>query len=357
MQCLACGAEMHLEQVVADGTMPIPGFEHHTFVCPACGDVERRRVFNKHVTRTHADPVLLPNAPPISAPITIETEEAAAVPFVKRVFAKVVAVRHSIRRKKASPFATHSAEPQTLAPPAEPAPEASFEPLPERIPELLSDIVSEAAPNVYSPTDKNLDECGKLLERAIEMVKETRRSSQGTAALIELTPPITEIESPLATHSAEPQTLPDEPVLAAQFEPPPERMPELLNDIGSEAAPNVQPISSSTDKSMDECGVLLARTIEMVKEPRHSPQGTATFTELTPNITKIEPMPLMAETNATQIERISHVVVVQIQHDPKTAKFVAKDTNSGLSVLRHEDSAWLRTMCDRLGWQIVDAGD
>jgi predicted RNA-binding Zn-ribbon protein involved in translation (DUF1610 family) len=96
MQCLACGAVMHLEQVVGDDTMPIPGFEHQTFVCPACGDVERRRAFNKHVTRTSVDPVLLPTEPPISAPITIEAEDAAAVPFVKRVFAKVAAVRHSI---------------------------------------------------------------------------------------------------------------------------------------------------------------------------------------------------------------------------------------------------------------------
>ena len=46
--------------------------------------------------------------------------------------------------------------------------------------------------------------------------------------------------------------------------------------------------------------------------------------------------------------------VVQIQRDPDEPSFVAKDTKSGLSVLRHHDSARLRAMCDRIGWQVVD---
>jgi hypothetical protein len=306
---------------------------------------------------------MLPTASPISAPITIEAEDAAAVPFVKRVFAKVAAVWHSIRRKKASPLATDSAKPLTVASSAEPVLAASFEPLPERMPELLDDTGSEAAPNVQpvsSPTDKNMDECGLLLERAIKMVREPTHSPQGTAALTELTPSITEIESPFAADSAKPQTLARsaEPVLAASFESLAERMPELLDDTGSEADPNVQPVSSLTDKNMDECGVLLERSTEMVREPTHSPQGTAALTELTPPpISEIEPTPLVAETNSKRSERKSPLVVVQIKYDRKSAKYVARDTNSGLSVLRHEDSTWLRTMCDRLGWQIVDAGD
>jgi hypothetical protein len=48
MRCLACGAEMNLMKAVQDDTMPVPGFEHHTFMCSACGDIERRLVF-RHV--------------------------------------------------------------------------------------------------------------------------------------------------------------------------------------------------------------------------------------------------------------------------------------------------------------------
>ena len=48
--------------------------------------------------------------------------------------------------------------------------------------------------------------------------------------------------------------------------------------------------------------------------------------------------------------------VVEICHDPHEAIYFAKDTKSGLSVLRHQDSARLRAMCDRIGWQVIEGG-
>jgi hypothetical protein len=43
---MACGAVMHLVQVhPADSTLG-PGFEHNTFECSGCHDIERRLVFN-----------------------------------------------------------------------------------------------------------------------------------------------------------------------------------------------------------------------------------------------------------------------------------------------------------------------
>ncbi len=45
MRCLVCGAEMHVEQVAPDDTMPVSGYEHRTLKCPQCGDTERRLVF------------------------------------------------------------------------------------------------------------------------------------------------------------------------------------------------------------------------------------------------------------------------------------------------------------------------
>jgi hypothetical protein len=47
MRCMACGAEMMLMNVVQDDTMAVPGFEHHTFKCSECKDVEQRLVFTK----------------------------------------------------------------------------------------------------------------------------------------------------------------------------------------------------------------------------------------------------------------------------------------------------------------------
>jgi hypothetical protein len=39
---------MLLMQSVQDDTMPVEGFEHHTFMCSSCHDVEQRLVFAKH---------------------------------------------------------------------------------------------------------------------------------------------------------------------------------------------------------------------------------------------------------------------------------------------------------------------
>src|SRR6266404_5093560 len=52
MRCLVCGAEMYVAQVVQDGTMPVPGFEHHTLKCLECGEIERRLVFTREKTQS-----------------------------------------------------------------------------------------------------------------------------------------------------------------------------------------------------------------------------------------------------------------------------------------------------------------
>ena len=57
MRCMACGAVMHLVQVHPADTTMGPGFEHNTFECSGCHDVERRLVFNS------------PNAPRSKVPM------------------------------------------------------------------------------------------------------------------------------------------------------------------------------------------------------------------------------------------------------------------------------------------------
>ena len=46
MRCLACGEEMALVEAVPDETMMVPGYEHQTLRCSACGESDRRFTFN-----------------------------------------------------------------------------------------------------------------------------------------------------------------------------------------------------------------------------------------------------------------------------------------------------------------------
>jgi len=48
----------------------------------------------------------------------------------------------------------------------------------------------------------------------------------------------------------------------------------------------------------------------------------------------------------------SQPALFKIHHDPDDAAYVAIDAKSGLSILRHQDRARLRAMCDRIGWQV-----
>ena len=65
MRCMACDAEMILVNAVPDDTMPVPGFEHRSFMCPACHDVEQRLAFAKP-GETSTEPVPVHAAPPIA---------------------------------------------------------------------------------------------------------------------------------------------------------------------------------------------------------------------------------------------------------------------------------------------------
>ena len=61
MLCIACGAEMRLMQVVQDNTMMVPGYEHHTWQCSGCNEIERRLAFTREKTP-------IENVPPAPAP-------------------------------------------------------------------------------------------------------------------------------------------------------------------------------------------------------------------------------------------------------------------------------------------------
>jgi hypothetical protein len=85
---------MMLMQSVRDDTMAVSGFEHHTFMCSDCHDVERRLVFVKPAEQADPEPVTLNTAPSIFPattvePVSAENEPAAPPGILMRVFAKL----------------------------------------------------------------------------------------------------------------------------------------------------------------------------------------------------------------------------------------------------------------------------
>ena len=89
MRCLACNAEMILRKVVQDDTMAVPGFEHHTFMCSACHDVEQHLVFTRHGRESDTEPMPVHTAPPIAPASAAQDERIATPGFFGRVVAKI----------------------------------------------------------------------------------------------------------------------------------------------------------------------------------------------------------------------------------------------------------------------------
>jgi hypothetical protein len=77
---------MLLMKIVPDDTMAVPGFEHHTFMCSACYDVERRLVFRKpaEAVPVHAAPPIVPGA----MPVPVEHVDTAAVEYERTAAAE-----------------------------------------------------------------------------------------------------------------------------------------------------------------------------------------------------------------------------------------------------------------------------
>jgi hypothetical protein len=111
--------------------------------------------------------------------------------------------------------------------------------------------------------------------------------------------------------------------------------------------PLPEPVSSESSEQIDEDHELLSRAIAMVRSPSG---GSRPLKGLTDGLkTAVALAGTMRDAQANR--------VVQIRHDPScVAAYAAKDTRSGLVMLRHKDSARLRAMCERLGWQVVEDG-
>jgi len=80
---------MILMKVVQDDTMAVPGFEHRTFMCSACDDIERRLVFSRPIEQNETEPMPVHTAPPIAPASTDQHEHATAPGILQRVLAKL----------------------------------------------------------------------------------------------------------------------------------------------------------------------------------------------------------------------------------------------------------------------------
>src|SRR5262245_15599622 len=102
----------------------------------------------------------------------------------------------------------------------------------------------------------------------------------------------------------------------------------------------------ASEAELDEAEEMLRRAIEMVRGPTRSPKPDAG--------NDAGAVAAVAAPAAKPVQRPPSRIV-QIFHDPHfDAAYAAKDTTSGLVVIRHQDSTRLRAMCERLGWRVID---
>ena len=70
---------MILTNVVQDDTMGVPGFEHQTFTCSECHDLERRFVFTKQDRGRDGEPTPEQAAPTVAPASTVHEEHVAVI--------------------------------------------------------------------------------------------------------------------------------------------------------------------------------------------------------------------------------------------------------------------------------------
>jgi len=180
MRCLACGAEMRVVEVVADDTMMVPGYEHHTLQCMGCDEVERRLVFSREGTSRPAKPAP-PRRPPVASTAPPAEPPLAAPPVSTSPADEPV-------RSAAEPISCVVAPAPSAAPPAEPVPSLTTPPAAAPTPAEPASLLtapSAAVPAAASPpaepapaattqpgsatsaTDHNLDAGEALLKHQV----------------------------------------------------------------------------------------------------------------------------------------------------------------------------------------------
>jgi hypothetical protein len=147
MLCLGCGAEMRLVEAVEDSTMLVPGYEHQTWQCLGCSDVEQRLTFTGKKRRTHKaplGPVHMGSVEPAqtAAVEPVQTEPVETAPIVPIQVTQITEVdpsqTTSVVEATLSVEATQEPEPARAIPPQMSATTLQTSVLPKSVDERLS---------------------------------------------------------------------------------------------------------------------------------------------------------------------------------------------------------------------------
>jgi hypothetical protein len=118
MLCISCGVEMRLVQVQPDDTMMVTGYEHQTFECPSCQEIERRLTFTREPTPQPGQPAPIDQTAPV--------DQAAPVPPASTSgdTAPPVSPDSAPQEDEAAPLASADSKDQDQpVPPAAPTPD------------------------------------------------------------------------------------------------------------------------------------------------------------------------------------------------------------------------------------------
>jgi hypothetical protein len=148
-----------------------------------------------------------------------------------------------------------------------------------------------------------------------------------------------------ASRSTEPVSVPTAPPRSALTEPQPLSTvpPAEPKSVPTTAHPS---IPSEVDNNPDDTEALLKSAIEMARGSSRPSQLSTDHGARTP----------AALASSMRAKRLHPSRIVQIHRDPQQTAYLARDTKSGLVVMRHEDSKRLQELCDWFGWQVIDGG-
>jgi hypothetical protein len=155
-------------------------------------------------------------------------------------------------------------------------------------------------------------------------------------------------EDSATSRSTEPVSVPPAPPRSALTEPQPlstvplrSRPPPEPKSVPTTAHPSIPSEADNNDVE-----ALLKSAIEMARGSLRPSQLPTDHGARTP----------ASLARSMRAKRLRTSRIVQIQRDPQETAFLARDTKSGLVVMRHEHSKRLKELCEWFGWQVIDGG-
>jgi hypothetical protein len=371
-----------------------------SFAKDVCGDVEQPLTLVSEAESSHADAIPPDLVPPVSPPSAAETEDGVAPTFANRVAAKLSRICRAVGRRlshggeQRSPV-SDLAVPHISTPPCEPVSDPSIRPTWPALAEPVA-AATTSSTLVSRESDSYVDECENLLRRAIKKVGVQKSSSQASASLAEadsaapasvarpceaeletLTMALRPLEAEsaaLSMASSQPATDSEAPIMASSHLEAGSAASNAATNLpdAEPAAPTVASSLSEDEPAAPALGESPAPTITSSNNEAESPAptiasdlaepGSAAYATTT-STAEAEPASPAIDSSIQETGSASSTtaknsptrrLVVQIEYDSAKAKYVAKDINTGVRILRHEDVARLKAMCDRMGWQVVD---